>query len=34
MQVKLIEVENPVKQTLFEVYAALELGTDNEWDTH
>jgi hypothetical protein len=35
MQVKVIRIDNPVKQTLFEVYAALELKTPyNNWDTH
>jgi hypothetical protein len=34
MQIKAIEIDDPVEQTLFEVYAALELGTNNEWRTH
>lgn len=35
MQVKFIELIDPVTQTLFEVYAALELETPyNEWGTH
>jgi len=34
MQIRVIGIEDPVEQTLFEVYAHLELGTDNEWGTH
>ncbi|MFA5267954.1 MAG: hypothetical protein WC379_08275 [Methanoregula sp.] len=35
MQIKVVEVEDPVEQTFFEVYAALELGTlYNEWRCH
>lgn len=36
MSVKVIEVDNPVIQTLLEVYAALSLGTTeyNDFDTH
>jgi len=35
MKIKLIEIDNPIAQTLFEVYAALELETPyNEWGTH
>ena len=35
MQIKFIEIEDPVVQTLFEVYASLELETPyNEWGTH
>jgi hypothetical protein len=35
MQIKVIEIDDPIEQTLFEVYAALELNTPyNEWDTH
>ena len=34
MQIKIIGIEDPIEQTLFEVYASLELGTNNEWGTH
>ena len=34
MQIRVIEIEDPVEQTLFEVYASLELETKNEWGTH
>ena len=35
MQVKVVEVPDPVEQTFFEVYAALELDTPyNEWGCH
>jgi len=35
MQIKYLEIEDPITQTLFEVYAALELGTPyNNWETH
>lgn len=36
MKIKVVEVTDPVEQTLFEVYAALELKTQryNEWGTH
>lgn len=35
MQIKFIQIEDPIAQTLFEVYAALELGTPyNNWETH
>jgi hypothetical protein len=35
MKVQVIEIDDPVEQTLFEVYAALELKTKyNTWDTH
>jgi hypothetical protein len=36
MSVKVIEVDNPILQTLFEVYAALSLRTTeyNDFDTH
>ena len=35
MQIKVVEVPDPVEQTFFEVYAALELKTPyNEWGTH
>jgi predicted GIY-YIG superfamily endonuclease len=35
MQVQVISIDDPIEQTLFEVYAALELNTEyNHWDTH
>ncbi len=35
MKIKVIEIEDPIIQTLFEVYASLELETPyNEWRTH
>jgi len=35
MAIKFIDVTDPIAQTLFEVYAALELNTPyNEWGTH
>jgi len=35
MKIKTIQITDPVEQTLFEVYAALELKTSyNEWETH
>jgi predicted GIY-YIG superfamily endonuclease len=35
MKVQVIGIDDPVEQTLFEVYAALELKTKyNTWDTH
>ena len=35
MQIKTVEIDNPITQTFFEVYAALELNTPyNEWGTH
>lgn len=35
MKIKTISLSDPVEQTLFEVYAALELKTPyNEWETH
>lgn len=35
MQVQVLSMDNPIEQTLFEVYAALELKTEyNHWDTH
>jgi hypothetical protein len=35
MKLKVIEIDDPIEQTLFEVYAALELNTPyNEWGTH
>lgn len=35
MKVQVIAVEDPIEQTLFEVYAALELNTPyNDWKTH
>ena len=34
MQIRVIGIEDPIEQTLFEVYVSLELGTNNEWGTH
>ena len=35
MQIKVVEVEDPVEQTFFEVYAALEWDTPyNVWENH
>jgi hypothetical protein len=36
MSVRFIEIEDPVTRTIFEVYAARALGTDefNSWETH
>jgi GIY-YIG catalytic domain len=36
MDVRFIEIEDPVTRTVFEVYAARALGTDefNSWETH
>jgi hypothetical protein len=35
MQIKVVEIQDPVEQTFFEVYAALELDTPyNEWKNH
>jgi hypothetical protein len=36
MDVRFIELDDPVKRTVFEVYAARALGTDefNSWETH
>lgn len=35
MKIQVIDIENPIEQTLFEVYAALELKTQyNDWRTH
>lgn len=35
MQIRVVEVEDPIDQTIFEVYAALELDTPhNEWKNH
>jgi hypothetical protein len=35
MQIKVVDVSDPVEQTFFEVYAALELKTPyNEWRNH
>ena len=35
MGVRVIEIENPVEQALFEIYAALELATPyNAWGNH
>jgi len=34
MKIKVIDIEDPVVQTLFEVYAHLELKTQNEFENH
>ena len=35
MQVQVLQMDDPIEQTLFEVYAALELKTEyNNWETH
>jgi len=35
MHIQVLSMDGPVEQTLFEVYAALELNTEyNKWDTH
>jgi len=35
MHVQVIQMDDPIEQTLFEVYAALELKTEhNSWETH
>jgi len=35
MQVQVLQMDDPIEQTLFEVYAALELNTEyNNWETH
>jgi len=35
MKIRMVQIENPVIQTLFEVYAALELKTPyNDFDSH
>lgn len=35
MQVQVLQMGDPIEQTLFEVYAALELKTEyNNWETH
>jgi hypothetical protein len=35
MHVQVIQIDDPIEQTLFEVYAALELKTEyNSWDMH
>lgn len=35
MKVQILQMDYPVEQTLFEVYAALELKTEyNTWETH
>jgi hypothetical protein len=34
MKIKVIEIEDPIVQTLFEVYAHLELKTKNDFKTH
>ncbi len=35
MKVQILRMDDPIEQTLFEVYAALELKTEyNTWETH
>ncbi|MGV8130327.1 MAG: GIY-YIG nuclease family protein [Methanolinea sp.] len=35
MKVQIFQIEDPIEQTLFEVYASLELKTEyNTWETH
>jgi len=35
MNIKVIEINDPIVQTIFEVYASIELNTEyNEFDTH
>ena len=35
MQVQVLQMDDPIEQTLFEVYADLDLKTGyNTWDTH
>jgi predicted GIY-YIG superfamily endonuclease len=35
MQIQVLPMDDPIEQTLFEVYAALELNTEyNNWETH
>ena len=34
MKFKVIRINNPIKQTLFEVYASIELKTKQDWGTH
>jgi hypothetical protein len=34
MKIKVIRIDNPIKQTLFEVYASMELKTQQDWGTH
>ena len=34
MKFKVIRINNPIKQNLFEVYASLELKTKQDWGTH
>jgi len=35
MQVQVLPMDDPIAQTLFEVYAALEFNTEyNNWETH
>ena len=35
MSIRAIEIDDPIIQTIFEVYVHMELNTKyNEWDTH
>lgn len=34
MSVRMIEINNPIEQTIFEAYASMELKTPNDFDTH
>ena len=34
MKIKVKRIDNPIKQTLFEVYASIELKTKQDWGTH
>jgi len=34
MKIRVIEITDPIEQTIFEVYAAMSLNTDNDFDTH
>jgi len=36
MRIRMMEIDDPVTQTIFEVYAALKLNTTkyNDFDTH
>ncbi len=34
MSIKVIKIDDPIIQTVFEVYASIKLKTFNEFDTH
>jgi len=34
MRIKIIKIKDPITQTLFEIYAHLELKTKQDWGTH